>query len=74
MSAVFADTTFYVALVNRDDALHAAAAAWASLNARSVITTEFVLLEVANFFKRPGGDREMFAAFVKMLETDPQPA
>jgi predicted nucleic acid-binding protein len=71
MSAVYADTAFYVALVNRDDALHAAASVWAVSNARAVVTTEFVLLEVANFFKRPGRDRETFAAFVEMLQADP---
>ena len=70
MSAVFADTTFYVALINRDDALHASANGWARSNARSVVTTEFVLLEVANFFKRPGGDREKFAAFVEAVQSD----
>jgi predicted nucleic acid-binding protein len=71
MSAVFADTAFYVALVNRDDSLHSEAATWAANNSNPVITTEFVLLEVANFFKRPGNDRQMFAAFVTAIQADP---
>jgi hypothetical protein len=33
MSAVYADTAFYFAPVNRDDALHAAPQAWAISNA-----------------------------------------
>jgi predicted nucleic acid-binding protein len=70
MSAVFADTAFYVALVNRDDAIHTAALAWAAANTRPIVTPEFVLLEVASFFKRPGGDRRLFAAFVSTIDAD----
>ncbi len=67
--AVFADTTFYVALVNRRDALHSLALDWAVQNARQTVTTEFVLLEVANFFKQEG-NRATFAKFVARLQDD----
>ena len=70
MTPVFADTLFYVALLNRRDEHHAAAVNWATQQRPTVVTTEFVLLEVANFFKQPP-DRGRFAAFVQNLEDDP---
>lgn len=69
MIPIFADTTFYVALQNRRDALHARAIEIAARLTTPIVTTEFVLLEVANFFKRPG-DRSMFAAFDAALRSD----
>jgi predicted nucleic acid-binding protein len=42
----------------------------AAANTRPIVTTEFVLLEVANFFKRPGSDRGLFAAFVSTIDSD----
>ena len=49
MSPVFADTSFYAAIVNRRDQLHARAKEIAATIAGPVVTTEFVLLETANF-------------------------
>ena len=69
MTPVFADTAFYVAFHNRRDALHALAVDLASRLTAPIITTEFVLLEVANFFKRPG-DRAKFATFDVALRSD----
>ena len=69
MMPVFADTHFYVALLNRKDALHGAAVRWASHQRPKVVTTEFVLLEVANFFKHPN-DREEFVMFVESIRSD----
>jgi uncharacterized protein len=69
MTPVFADTTFYVAFHNRRDGLHARAVELATNLSVPVVTTEFVLLEVANFCKRPG-DRQMFAAFDAALRAD----
>jgi predicted nucleic acid-binding protein len=43
-----------VAVLNPKDALHAQATAVAAGLRGPVVTTEFVLLEVANFFYRPG--------------------
>lgn len=67
---VFADTYFYVALLNRADAHHATALDWASKQRPKVITTEFVLIEVANFFRLPK-DRGNFNEFVQALRIDP---
>lgn len=60
MTPVFADTAFFVALHNRRDALHSRAVECAARLTAPILTTEFILLEVANFFKRPA-DRGKFA-------------
>jgi predicted nucleic acid-binding protein len=70
MKPVFADTAFYVAVHNRRDQLHAQAVALAESLIAPVVTSEFVLVEVANFFKRPG-DRAMFASIDGALRADP---
>jgi uncharacterized protein len=70
MKPVFADTGFYVAIHNRRDQLHAVAVELASRLRVPVVTTEFVLIEVANFFKRPG-DRALFAEVDRALRSDP---
>jgi predicted nucleic acid-binding protein len=70
MTAIFADTFFYVALLSRRDKRHRAAHQWSSQWRVQIVTTEFVLLEVANFCRSPR-DREKFAAFAKSLETNP---
>ena len=59
MNACFADTSYFVALFNAADSLHAKARELEPF-IDIVVTTEFVLIEVANFFLRPG-DREIFA-------------
>jgi hypothetical protein len=61
MSEVFADTAFYVALLNPRDSLHAVATQWSARQSQPVVTTEFILLEVANFLKFPA-DRARFCA------------
>jgi predicted nucleic acid-binding protein len=48
MKAVFADTVFFVALLSADDQYHARALALSRQMRRPVLTTEFVLIEVAN--------------------------
>ena len=69
MKPVFADTAFYVAIHNRRDQLHGRAVALAESLTAPVVTSEFVLIEVANFFKRPG-DRAMFAEIDGALRAD----
>lgn len=70
MTPVFADRLFYVALLNRRDEHHTTALNWATHERPTVVTTEFVLLEVANFFRQPP-DRGKFAAFVRRIEDNP---
>jgi predicted nucleic acid-binding protein len=50
MKAVFADTSFYVALLSPRDTHHARAESIARTIQGPVVTTEYVLLEVATFF------------------------
>ena len=66
---VFADTSFYVALLNRKDAHHLEAIDWATMQRPTVVTTEFVLLEVANFFTPPK-DRGSFTSLVHAIRSD----
>jgi uncharacterized protein len=57
MNAVFADTSFFLALVNPRDQYHPVAAAMeARLNA-PLITTEWILLEFANAISATNGRR-----------------
>ncbi len=64
MSPIFADTSFYAAIVNRRDQLHARATAAAAKTAAPVLTTEFVLLETANFCTSGIGR----AVFLRLME------
>jgi predicted nucleic acid-binding protein len=70
MTAVFGDTFFYVALLSRHDKGHRAARDWAAHHRTPVVTTEFVLLEVANFC-RSSRNRQRFANFAQSLRSNP---
>ncbi len=71
MTAVFADTAFYVALLSNRDALHHRAVQFLAGYAGRILTTEFVLLETANFNARPA-DRQRFVDLVAQIRSDPQ--
>jgi uncharacterized protein len=71
MKTTFADTAFYVALVNPRDELHAAAVERASSLQGDVITTEYVLVELGNRLAR-SGDKEVFVELISRLEGDPR--
>ena len=66
MKIFFADTSFYVAIFSPHDALHARAKAVAATHQGGVITTEFVPVEVGNFFCR-GNSRIVFQNMVDNL-------
>lgn len=53
MAIYFADTSFWVALVDRRDAYHPIASEWAKKISGTLVTSEAVLLETANAFARP---------------------
>ncbi len=63
---VFADASFYAAIVNERDELHDKAQQAAERLAAPIVTTEFVLLEVANFCSR-GSQRDVFRRLVANL-------
>lgn len=48
MKAVFADTFFFLAAVNPRDAAHGRAIAFSSQHQGGIVTTDWVILEVAN--------------------------
>jgi uncharacterized protein len=68
MTILFADTSFYVAILSPQDALHARAKATAAGHQGAVVTTEFVLLEVGNFFCR-GNGRAIFQTMIENLRS-----
>ena len=63
MKPVFADTGYWIALLDRDDSLHALAREFAgSLLNRPVITSELVLVEVLTHFANAGTNYRCAAA------------
>jgi predicted nucleic acid-binding protein len=71
VTSIFADAAFYVAAFNPDDAFHAAARRFSDTYNGAVVTSEFVLLEVGNFFSRPR-DRALFCQFMADIRADRQ--
>lgn len=69
MKAVFADTSFYAAIVNVRDELHERAKSWGARITGSIVTTEFVLLETANFCTY-GRQRAVLLRLIENLRND----
>jgi uncharacterized protein len=72
MTRIFADACYWIALLHRNDRLHAAAtAAQKQLKNARVVTTDEVLAEVLNFFGARGQQlRAAAARTVEGLRTD----
>ena len=70
MSTVFADTSFYLALLRGDDPIHPQALAESRI-ARPVVTTEFVLLELGSACAR-AADHADFIALVEGMRASPR--
>lgn len=66
MRAVFADTFFFHALLDRGEAMHARAIVASRTPQRRFITTEAVLMELGDALHLPGERRE-FTAIVDMV-------
>jgi len=66
----FADTFFYLAVVNPHDPAHAAAVEMAREFRGRVLTTEFILLELADAMTAPP-DRRAFVQLFQSLAADP---
>ena len=64
MTTVFADTWYYLALLNGDDESHASVTAWTQGFAGRIVTTDWVLTELADGFSR-GVARTIVAQFVQ---------
>ena len=71
MTPLFADSSFYVALLNRRDARHAQARAIAAAARRRILVTEFVLLETGNALGAWPQARWEFLALVRRLRESP---
>lgn len=70
MRAVFADTSYFVALAGPNDAMHSRAVGWSEHWVGRIITTHFVLAETGSMLSRPD-DRPAFVELVKSLRKDP---
>ena len=71
MTRLFADTYFYLAVLNERDSAHARVMDFmARTEVDEMVTTAWVLMEVADGMNRPD-ERERCAAFVEDLRNDP---
>ena len=63
MRQVFADTAYWVALVNRQDGLHESAVDFCSeLSSSRIVTSEVVLVEVLNYFSGMSSELRLAAS------------
>jgi len=70
VSAVFADTSFYLALLDERDSLHERALSESRSN-RPILTTEFIVLELGNASGR-GEDHADFLALLEGMRASPR--
>lgn len=69
MNPVFADTAYYIAAVIPRDEFHEAAVRASHALRRSVVTTEFVLIEVGNWLSR-SSSRGRYVRLFEAIEAD----
>ncbi len=70
MIAVFADTSYYGALLPANDDAHAAVVKLSETLDYQIVTTTAVLAELGNFFAKPAG-RSSFVSLICDLEFHP---
>ena len=70
MKTVFADAFYFVALLNRADQHHSRAVAAARKLRDNLLTTEWVLTELADALAK-SSSRALIAPFIRTLEQDP---
>jgi predicted nucleic acid-binding protein len=70
MKRLFADTFFFFAYLNPEDDAHEAAASYFDSFNGQLVTTEWVLMELADGMAGVG-DRELFIEFLAALQSDP---
>ena len=70
MTPCFADTSYFIALLSPTDGDHARARQLAEGLRQPVLTSEYVIIEVGNFF-RAAAARAKFASFLHAVECDP---
>ena len=69
MKAVFADTSYYLALINALDEHHSAVCQWTSEFAGTTVTTAWVIAELANAMSQPR-NRPFFLSLLRDLQED----
>jgi predicted nucleic acid-binding protein len=70
MTPVFADTFYFVALLNRRDSYHEQAWRFADPGDRAIVTTRAVLMEIGDGFA-DSPERSVAARFLQDLDVDP---
>jgi predicted nucleic acid-binding protein len=70
MTAVFADSYYFLALVNRKDKAHRKSVAHSRSSDRPLVTTDWVLMEVGDALCRER-DRAVFLSLLEDLSKDP---
>jgi predicted nucleic acid-binding protein len=69
MKPVFADTSYYLALVNPSDRHHQAACEWTTCFSGTSVTTAWVIAELANAMSKTA-NRPFFLSLLHDLQTD----
>ena len=69
MTSVFADTSFYIAFANPKDRWHEAAVTLGDRWCGTMVTTEYILVELGNHLCAPS-DRRLFMRIAAMLQED----
>jgi uncharacterized protein len=70
MTPCFADTFYFIALLNPQDQSHQRALSFANNSRRPIVTTTWVLLELGNYLAATA-KRHLFADLVRYLRTQP---
>lgn len=70
MKPVYVDTSYFFAIISPRDVAHEAAARWSREATDPLLTTEFVLIEVANAFCSTGA-RGLFRTVLDEFQADP---
>ncbi len=70
MKTVFVDTFYFLALLNPSDAAHSKSVAFTTSNPVRMVTTEWILTELADALARSRKGREEFAATLADLRSD----
>lgn len=70
MKPIFADTSFYAACLMPRDDHHLKAVGLSENNRSTILTTEFIIVELVNFFSKTTG-RAIVTDFVRSVRDDP---
>jgi hypothetical protein len=71
MNCVFADTSFYIALVRPDDENHPSSLEFDRHFGGQYLTSEFVFMEMGNWLADPR-NRGVFLELIRVLRSDPR--